>query len=196
MTDEGRDLFVDRGELLVRADGVLALSPQRVHRVQFRHSHRQPQQPDTEPMRFFQRGGGCMAAIAVEHDRHPPAAILPPHQAQERLEIVGPLPSSCQEQPMGRCQVHAAEHDASRIRPAEHDLRRHAMHRAHRTQRRKQQQVGFIFQQDHAALGQVAKYAPEPAFFMANEKCPFQHWYVKSGHHQRHGKSSAAALQD
>lgn len=59
MIDEGSDLLVDRCELLVRADGVLALSPQRVHRVQFRCARRQLQQPDAETMRFF-LCGGCL----------------------------------------------------------------------------------------------------------------------------------------
>lgn len=50
-----------------------------------------------------------MAAVAVDHDRHLPAAILSPHQAKERLKIVGTLPSSSQKQPILDCFERATD---------------------------------------------------------------------------------------
>jgi hypothetical protein len=165
MIEEAVLLLCDGRILLVRTDHVLALPPQRVHRVQLRRPVRQPQQrhPFGRPQGSLRR----VAGILIEQQRHMPTPVVPSNFLEERLEVAATPLLARQEQPGPGPQVHRPEDRAPRIATTQPHPGDFAALRPRGPQGREQQQVGLVLGQDHAPPRQSPDLPADPPFFFS-----------------------------
>src|SRR5438067_4754067 len=83
--EEAAYLLLNRRVLLIGADHVLALPPQRIQRVQRRRALRQPQQG--HPRDGWQRRLGGVAGILVQQQGYMPASVSRPDLRPEGTEV-------------------------------------------------------------------------------------------------------------
>lgn len=156
-------LFLNGRVLFIGTDDILRRTPKLVPRVQLRRSLRQPQ--PCHPLGPPHRGLRRVARVFVQQQRHMPAPIVPIDLSEERL-IVSAFPFlPRQQQPPARPQVHHSEDDLPGVAAAQPDLGSLAALGPSCSQRREEQQVGFVLGQHHAAGRQGPDLPPDSPFF-------------------------------
>ncbi len=152
MPEDARDEPVDARVLPVRADVLLHVPPQMIHRVQVRGSRRQPEQGDAQRPRKALRGARRMARVSVQQQRDVAVAIAAAQLVQERAEVRCPLPLAAQQHEVTSTKVHRAEQHTTGIAAGQPDLGLCSTWRPAKAQRRKEQQVGFVLGEKDASF--------------------------------------------
>lgn len=141
------DLVFDLFELMVGADFVFDLTPERVHRIEFRRALRQPKQAD--PKLASQALGLWIpvTGMPIQDQANRPATVSGAQVPQKETETLATISMPGQRQEFTRPDVDCTEDDTLFV-PArdEHPARRASRHPI-LAQRRKQQKVGLILEQ-------------------------------------------------
>jgi hypothetical protein len=166
-TQEAVDLFADGRVLLVGADLVLALAPERVHRIQTRCALRQPQQGHLHPFGQRPRSLCRVAGILVQQQRNVPSTVMIVDQIQERTEVFSSLFLSGQEKPIARPQVHHSEDHPAGVPAAQEHFGRLPARRPRCPKRWEQQQVCLILSQHNAPSRKCQDFPANPPFFFS-----------------------------
>lgn len=159
-------LGLDGRVLLVGADDVFGLPPQRVQRVQLRRTLRQPHQG--HPLGRPRRGPGRVGRVLVQQQRHVPAPVVRPRLPQEGLEVSAAPLRARHEQPCPRPQIQRPEDDPPGVLPAQPDAGGFAALGPGGAQRREEQQVGLVFGQHDVAPRQGPDLPADAPFFFSS----------------------------
>src|SRR5205807_598929 len=157
-------MIVNRRVLLVGADNIFRLPPQRIHGVQLGGPFRQPQQLDPEQVGQLHRARRGMTGVLVLQQGDRPAPVAAVDQFYERLVIYRPLVLPGQQQPVSGAQVYPPEDDPPGVPAAQQHLLGLSAWRPARPQGREQQQVGLVFSQQGGAGWQGPDLPPQPPF--------------------------------
>ena len=104
-----------------------------------------------------------MTTVPVQDERHLPSSVLLMDQPEELLEVFFPLLLPLQEQPCPVGGVEGAEDHPLRVGPAQGDLGVFPAPRPAGPQRREQQQVGLVLEQDDVSRPQPLDVLADPS---------------------------------
>src|SRR5438105_14175972 len=94
---------------------------------------------------------------------------------QEGPEIVAPLVTACQQQTVSRTDVARTKHDAPGVAAAQRHRGRLATLGPAGAQRREQQQVGLVFEQQRGTWTQLLDSLTDPAYLLSALRIGKQH---------------------
>ena len=160
-----RHVFIDRRILHVGADHVLRLPPKMIHGVEFRRTLRQPKELNVEVASQSLRTGCCMARILIQQHGHVPTTIMLVDQVQKRLKVLLLLMLTSQKQPCSGAEIHGPEDHSASIPAREQNAVRFSPSAPVGTQRRKQQQIGLVLDQQDTPRRQMADFPANSTFF-------------------------------
>lgn len=152
--------------LTIGADVLFSCTPQVINGVEVRAALGEPEQVNAQVRSGSERSDSRMAGVFIQEKNEVLVSVLLAQVAEERLKILSPLSRSGQQDTMAGVRVECAKNDRLGIPAGEHDLGLLAPMGPGRTQRRKDEQVGFILKQHHRLpFPEEGEGVLNPAFF-------------------------------
>src|SRR5438876_6573168 len=141
------------------------MAPQMIHRIQMRAPLGQPQELDVAQTCQRLRGMCRVTALFIQHHAYLPTSIMLVNHVQERLETLLAMVLLGQEQARSGPCVDRAKGHALGVHAADRHLRGLSTQRPRSPQRWKQQQIGFVLEEDHPSPTQLFKPPADISFF-------------------------------
>src|SRR5262245_7345287 len=112
----------DVARLAVRADLVLGVTPEVIHRVQVGAAEWRPEQLDAEAIGLAARGLGRVTRVFIQQQHDVLARVVGPDPLQIRSELDAPLPRAVPEQAVPGTRVERAPDDARGVPAGQRDV--------------------------------------------------------------------------
>lgn len=162
------DLIRNRALLQVGTDGSLSMRPELIHWIEVGTALGQPQKLNVEVLRQRARRCGGVDRTLIQEQRHRPAWVMVVHLIQELQKIFLSLSGLLQKEQVAGAQMQGAEDRSPGVDPGDQDRSPLAPEPPSRTQRWKEQKIGFVFGQESRFPGQSADLGQNFAFFFSS----------------------------